>query len=427
MLFDVAPPARQADQDQRWQRARGVPSIVKEPALDGDSLTPAQFEELLDADREASIRWAEEQRFIADYGGCECRRTWGCAADDPDHGFVHCDCACGNCRDLRHRAAWVEIRAGTADSEACAAWRAEEEARRVESQARREEEDQLARERYRAARAEAEENGPVDGPRTSGDPVGDIRRMAAWSSCRDSDLAGTYDNLFLQRQRRQDALIELRSGEDCTDPIHIRSRRECPDLTFCDAGCDSTFRVVPVGGWRALKDYFHRHCVAAMDLPDGCARWLPVDLSADAFQLAWAAQYWPGVKRLVGFHDLRSGTLLRPDGTIVTHPGFDKATGVWCVAGAGQAALPAALASQLAAVAAGGGWTGTLSQLAELLRWTQHVNALVRAIKAAELELRALGVTCSPTGRRTGRTRAAEWAVRLNLGPPGLRASAIEG
>lgn len=61
----------------------------------------------------------------------------------------------------------------------------------------------------------------------------------------------------------------------------------------------------------------------------------------------------------------------------------------------------------MAAVAEGGQWRGSLSELAGLMRWTRHVTALVSALRTAEPELQAAGVMCCPTGSRTGVTLAA--------------------
>lgn len=124
------------------------------------------------------------------------------------------------------------------------------------------------------------------------------------------------------------------------------------------------------------------------------------DISAAALQEALAARRWPGVP-------------------VVTRAALAR------LAGQDGQQPAAGLAGQVAAVAAGGTWCGTITELAEVLAWAAHVNALVSALKAIGPELQALGVSCSSTGKRTGRTRAAEWAVGPISGPPGLRASAI--
>lgn len=124
------------------------------------------------------------------------------------------------------------------------------------------------------------------------------------------------------------------------------------------------------------------------------------EISAAALQEALTARRWPGVP-------------------VITRTVLARAAGQ-------NEASTAELPIRLAALAAGGQWCGTLSQLAELVCWSRHVNGLIHALAAIEPELQTLGVSCSPTGKRTGRTRAAEWCVSPVSGPPGLRASAIE-
>jgi len=426
-------------------------------------LADKQADELAAGDHEAWNRYLWVQK----HGDCECAYYWGAAGNSPDHRAGECTCDCGDCKEVqKRRRLWAAIEAGiearrAADAEEEAAKRAHlawldsaehraeveaGEARRREVQAAEQERFRAEQERFRAARQRAEQEGPPwNGIRSTGDPVQDVRLLAAAASVTDAKLcsfdpltrdrtspykgeglpwAGDFGWLFLHKGR----LAEMRASgcrehaEDLAE--HRRSEPDCPDWAECDAECDIRISLVPIANWKALRDYFTRNEMAAYTLPEWEARWEPAVTPDAAFQQDMASDFWPGVATLWNFAPV---PFLRPDGSLVIASGYDRATGMWALPAraAGQGALPQSLAGQLAelALARGGDWLGPIGELAADLAQRfglagMDPNSLVRQVKAAHDELRARGYECQPTGGRTGPKRLTEWRL-AKIGPSG--------
>jgi hypothetical protein len=392
------------------------------------SLISAEDEWLIDADHEAANTW----RQWADIR-CECEHYWGTRDDCYRHTFGQCTCWCEECERKRTSVAFKLQLAEEArqreeererqftDLKAAAerrqaerkAWEASDDGKA--ELARWAEEARLAEEKEQKERAWRLKVGPMCGPKVAEDPVVTVRRMVAWASPGDQPTH-YYGNLYVQRSRGREVLVEMRSNESCTDESHIRARAEnkandWDHLEECDADCDSSFTLVPIKNAAGLKAYLKRRKIVPAEWVEWAGHWWKTEVEDEAFDAAWADGFWPGCSRLTG---VSAVPFLREDNSVVDMPGFDPASGVWGVeVHTSRTALPVSLADQILEVAQSGPWVGTMTQLAELLAWTGTAKALSAQIKKLMPRLAALGVRIERVGK-VGPTRA-----------DGLRISAI--
>jgi len=311
-------------------------------------------------------------------------------------------------RDAKHKAhqEWLLTDEGKAHTAAeKAAWAAwEEENKRFW---------QEHAARMAALRKDHRENGPGYGVLATSNDVTNIRRLVAKASA-DPEFPENFGVLFVAKDR----LVELRSREDCQLPEHIELRTAKPDIKWCNGWCGSTFRLIPIRTAKQLLDVLDSNYGGKLWKPvDNWLFWEEVERSPQAAQAALDSQDWPGCKTLVG---VQAVPFVRLDGSVCTEGGWDEQSGFWAVEPMQQqealeSSRPTTLAGQLLELARGGGFLGSMTDLAgELNRrygseWSS--KALQCAIKRIEDELRMLGVIAAPTGETTGKTYRAEWAV----------------
>jgi hypothetical protein len=411
-------------------------------------LTQAQAEELAEIEQQATEdrEWANEIARRDRIGRCECEsdaRSYGFLP--PDHDDGACRCWCSDCGDHREH---VAEQRQTREEENLRRVQARQQADAAYRKWRWENHDSpAAQERWAREKAEREENhrkllaeiaaqhevmkrnGPSNGPwGIKDDPAESYRRMIVWASNGWPHFHEWYGRLFIARRGQQDCLFEMVSNEDCTDPYHIKCRAEDPDGTryICDADCNSTFTLRQIKTLAQADAYLKRRDIHAWYLPDGWARFFTVEITEEAKAQVWADQHWKGAWRLRGKHPV---PFMRPDGSICEAPGYDAATGIWALSVyQEQLALPRpqprTLSGQLLELASGGGFLGSMTDLVAELnqrygeQWSS--KGLSCALKKIEEELAMIGVMAGPTGRTTGRTFRAEWAVVA-------RSNALEG
>ena len=267
--------------------------------------------------------------------------------------------------------------------------------------------------RLAAVRKDHRENGPYWGVLDSGNDVTNIRRLVAYATA-DPEYNEAYGRLFVANGK----LVELRSGEDCSDPGHIEGRARNPEGFHCDAWCGSTFRLIVIRTVKQLFDVLDSYSGAAIYKPvEDWLAWEMVDRSPAGAQAALDSQRWPGTKVLKGVQAI---PFIRLNDSVCNEGGWDEQSGFWAVEPTQQqealeSPQPTTLAGQLLELARGGGFSGSMTDLAgELNRrygseWSS--KGLQCAIQRIEDKLRMLGVIAAPTGKTTGKTYRAEWAV----------------
>jgi hypothetical protein len=304
------------------------------------------------------------------------------------------------------------------------AFRAAEEAKEAEREAREQRDWQEHCRRLDEIRRKHRQNGPPSGIVTSGDAVKDIRRLAAKHTA-DDELAEYYDVLLAHKG----ALVHLRGNEDCADDLHVRLRAEDPEMHYCDAFCGGSFLLVAVRTWRQLLDILGRTSDGDIwRLINDDLDWEQIELSPEAARVALESPDWPGVKILKGFQQL---PFLRLDGTLVSDPGWDAASGLWAVAPMtpAQPQLDEGLAGKLQVLCMGadGTWRGSMTDLLVALQaiWDAALHwsakTLSGELNRSRAELTDHGIDFGKTRKRVGPKRREEWFVtarNLPILPP---------
>jgi len=286
-------------------------------------------------------------------------------------------------------------------------------------QAQRDEEDREWRRKIAAAREAALAEGPPGALAIERDPVGTYRAMIRWASCGDPDDLEKFGRLFLVSpgHHRPDALVYMKSLENCDSPLHQRCRALRPDLRHCDASCGSGFSLEKIKSAKQLDAILMREDIDAFCLPDEWDSWLGVrdHIRDDEKAQVWDAQDFTGCWRLDKVYELPRGW----EETGVAWPGYDPERRFWFESPKEKPALPparpAALPGQLAEISRGAGFEGFLPDLAALLSEVYGAQYTPQSLSAAVRKhweaLDGLGVSAGPTGQKDTKTRRAIWRV----------------
>jgi len=307
--------------------------------------------------------------------------------------------------------------------------------------------------------------------RSCDDPVRDIQAMVAacsgdaWRTAADPrthEVRETWDDrepgdveqypamggLFMH----QNQLVELR-GRGCTEHREeVRKYREkgmeTTDWEFCTSDCPGMEAYVfPLYGGPALKSYIERQYVAVFrwtgDLRTNPAtgklgkfagrHWEIVEFDDADYKTAMQALDF----RVAYLASLARLPTLRSDGTLVSCTGYDPVDGIWYgrpdapgqrSMGAGASSRRRGITGATAQAAMSVGlphrllefaqqetdWTGTMTQLKELIGWPGTPKGLSSAIWRDELVIMALGVIIERVDR-LGETRAPGIRIRHQI------------
>ena len=311
------------------------------------------------------------------------------------------------------------------------------------------------------------DRGPVTGLSSTGDQITDLRALVAAASASDrnrwalwpdgtvthpycaedgAEFFGSFGMTFTDKGK---GLIELRCGP-C--PVHQAEVAEAqqidpslPAWLFCDARCPVVVERYPVSTGKRIRSLVARIratlWISVFDREWHGDSWIPdehffagaryngyrwracPDFSNETYQLAAADDLWPGTWPLMDTVQLPG--VLREDGSAITVPGYDRASGLW-VRPAGPLQLtdggyPAigqrpSLAARLLALAQrhGGRWDGGAGELAVAIGMPKSAaRGLSAALKAPAnvREMLALGLVAIQQGWTAGRVK--NWTVFL--------------